>query len=76
MARGVFNWTYKDVVDLLKEHKFSLNDIDSSHHYYVKIVGGRIYQVEVPYHGSKTFKPRTLKSMFLQSGLTKADWGI
>ena len=76
MTRGVFNWTYKDVVGVLKEHGFRLNDMDSSHHYYLRFEGGRFYQVTVPFHGSKTIKPRTLKSMILQSGLPRSDWGV
>ncbi|MEK7480023.1 MAG: type II toxin-antitoxin system HicA family toxin [Patescibacteria group bacterium] len=76
MTRGVFNWTYKDVVDVLKAHGFRLNDIDSSHHFYIRFEHGRFYQVTVPFHGSRVLKPRTLKSMILQSGLTKEEWGI
>ena len=76
MSRGVFNWTYKDVVAVLKEHKFQLNHIDSSHHFYVKFVNGRIFQVQVPFHGKKSFKPRTLNGMIAQSGLSRADWGL
>ena len=76
MTKGVFNWTYKDVVAVLKENKFHLNDIDSSHHYYVRLMNGRLYQVSVPFHGSKVFKPKTLKGMIVQSGLTRTAWGL
>lgn len=76
MTRGFNNWTYRDVVDVLKEHGFSLHDMNSSHHFYIKFVNGRFYQVTVAFHGSKIFPPKTLKSMFTQSGLTKDDWGI
>lgn len=74
MTRGVFNWTYKDVVAFLKANDFSLNHTDSSHHYYVKYTPNKIYQVEVPYHGNKVFKPRTLNSMILQSGIERKIW--
>ena len=76
MTRGAFNWTYKDVVEILKEHGFFRNYIDSSHHYYIRVLNGRTYQVMVPYHGSKAFKPKTLSGMIVQSGLTRADWGL
>lgn len=74
MTRGVFNWTYKDVVTFLKANGFGLNYTDSSHHYYVKYTPGRIYQVMVPYHGSKVFKPKTLNGMILQSGIERRIW--
>ena len=76
MARGVFNWSFRDVVAVLTKHGFARHHIDSSHHFYIKFVDGRLYQVQVPYHGNKAFKPRTLKGMILQSGLSKEDWGI
>jgi predicted RNA binding protein YcfA (HicA-like mRNA interferase family) len=76
MPNGVFNWNFNDVVDVLKEHGFRLNDIEGSHYFYIRSHGGRIYQVCVPKHGAKSFKPRTLKGMVAQSGLTKAEWGL
>ena len=76
MTRGVFNWTFKDVVSLLKDKGFVRNHIDSSHHFYIKYIHGRLHQVQVPYHGNKVFKPRTLKGMILQSGLSRKDWGL
>ena len=74
MVRGVFNWTFKDVVTFLKENGFHRNHIDSSHHFYIRNVNGRIYQVMVPYHGSKSFKPKTLNGMILQSGIDRKIW--
>jgi predicted RNA binding protein YcfA (HicA-like mRNA interferase family) len=76
MTRGVFNWTYRDVVDVLKKHGFWLNDISSSHHFYIRFEHGRFYQASVPFHGKKTIKPKTMKSIIAQSGLSKEDWGI
>lgn len=70
------NWSFKEVTEVLKQHGFVRNHIDSSHHYFVRFVNGQLYQVQVPYHGSKVFKPRTLKGMVAQSGLSKKDWGI
>ncbi len=76
MSKGVFNWTYGDVVDLLKENGFTLNHIKGSHHFFVGTVGGKMRQVCVPKHGKQAFKPRTLKGMVAQSGLAKSAWGI
>lgn len=74
MTRGVFNWTYNDVVSVLKEHGFHLNHVKGSHHYFIGTVGGVMRQVCVPKHGSQSFKPRTFKGMVSQSGLSKEDW--
>ncbi len=76
MTRSVFNWSYKDVKKILEKNGFRLNDIDSSHHFYVRFHDNRFFQVTVPFHTSKIFKPRTLKSMILQSGLDKSAWGL
>jgi predicted RNA binding protein YcfA (HicA-like mRNA interferase family) len=76
MVRGVSNWTFSDVTDVLKEQGFVLNHIRGSHYFYVKMVGGQMRQVCVPKHGSRSFKPRTLKGMIMQSGLSKQVWGI
>ena len=76
MTKGVFNWTYGDVVSVLKEHGFQLNHAKGSHHFFIGSVGSKMHQVCVPKHGSQVFKPRTLKGMILQSGLSRKDWGI
>ncbi|MDE2020550.1 MAG: type II toxin-antitoxin system HicA family toxin [Patescibacteria group bacterium] len=76
MPNNLFNWTYTDIVEVLKEHGFHLNHIEGSHHFYVGFSGGMMRQVCVPRHGTKSFKPRTVKGMILQSGLPKKDWGI
>ncbi len=76
MSRGVMNWTFSDVVDVLKEHGFTLSHIEGSHYFYLKSHDGKVYQVCVPKHGSRAFKPRTLKGMIAQSGLTRSGWGI
>lgn len=76
MPRRVFNWNYNHVSGILKDHGFRLNHIESSHHFFVGTVNGKVCQVCVPKHGKKSFKPRTLKGMFMQSGLSKWDWGL
>lgn len=74
MPRGLNNWTYANVVDVLKEHKFILNHTRGSHYYFVGHYEGRLHQVCVPYHGSQTLKPRTLKGIIVQSGIPKDLW--
>ncbi len=76
MPRGVFNWTFDDVVAVLKENGFSLNHIRGSHFFYVGHVNGKMRQVSVQKHGRLAFKPRTFKSMVEQSGLSKKVWGL
>lgn len=74
MPKGVFNWTFSDVVDFLKKYSFIYAHTKGSHYYYVGKYGGKPRIVQVPFHGSKTFKPRTLKSMVRQSGIPLNLW--
>ncbi len=74
MPNGLKNWTYNDVVDLLKTHHFTLNHTRGSHHYFIGLMGGRFRQVCVPYHGSLAVKPRTMRGIILQSGVPKEVW--
>ena len=76
MPKGVFNWTFSDVVVILKENGFYLNYIKGSHCFYVGFIGGKTRQVCVPKHGNIAFKPRTLKGMIEQSGLLRDRWGL
>jgi predicted RNA binding protein YcfA (HicA-like mRNA interferase family) len=74
MARGLYNWTAEDVVRFLKERRFTLNHTKGSHYFYVGHYSGAFRQVCVPFHGSRTIKPRTLKGIILQSGIPKNEW--
>lgn len=74
MTRGLLNWTFNDVVDFLKARKFILNHTNGSHFYYVGHTNGKYRQVCVPFHGSKTIKPRTMRGIILQSGIEKKEW--
>ena len=76
MPNRVFNWTYTDIVRVLKDNGFTLNHVEGSHHYYVGSVDGRMRQVCVAYHGKTSFKPRTFKGIMLQSGLSKEAWEL
>jgi len=74
MTRGVFNWNFYDVEKFLKNNGFRLNHIEGSHHYYTKWNDGALRQVCIPFHGSKSLKPRTLKGIIVQSGIIKDEW--
>lgn len=76
MPKGVFNWTFDDVVSVLKENNFQLNHIRGSHFYYIGTHGGKMYQMCVPKHGKISLKPRTFKSIVTQSGLSTKIWKL
>ena len=74
MTRGIFNWTFDDVVRFLKDRDFSLNDVTGSHYFYVGKSGSEIRQVSVPFHGRKSIKPRTMEGIIRQSGILRREW--
>ncbi|OHA17012.1 MAG: hypothetical protein A3C79_01885 [Candidatus Taylorbacteria bacterium RIFCSPHIGHO2_02_FULL_45_28] len=76
MPKGAFNWTFNDVVAVLKENGFHLNHIKGSHYFYVGYIDGKARQVCVAKHGKISFKPRTFKGMMEQSGLSRDKWGL
>lgn len=74
MAKDVFNWNYSEVVYFLKKHQFVYSHTRGSHEHYVGHYGGQPRIVQVPFHGSKSFKPRTFKGMIRQSGIPQKIW--
>jgi len=74
MPNGLRNWKFRDAERFLKKNKFSLNHTNGSHFYYTGHVNKVLKNVCVPYHGSKSIKPRTLKGIILQSGISKKEW--
>jgi len=74
MPRGIFNWTFSDVVKFLKNYGFVYSHSKGSHYYYVGHYGGSPRIVQVPFHGSKTLKPRTIKGIVRQSGISIKIW--
>lgn len=74
MAKKLFNFTFRDVDSFLKEKGFHLNYTNGSHYYYVGHYQKILRHVCVPFHGSKTIKPRTLKGIILQSGISQSEW--
>jgi len=76
MPNRVFNWTFDDVIRVLKENGFQLNHIRGSHFYYTGNYEGILRQVSVPKHGKISFKPRTFKGIVTQSGLSTKIWKL
>lgn len=74
MPKGVFNWTFSDVIEFLKEYRFVYAHTEGSHYYYAGKYGGEPRIVQVPFHGSKPFKPRTFKGIVKQSGIPLNIW--
>ena len=74
MPRGVYNWTAEEVIRILKQYGFTLTHTRGSHYYYAGRYGGLFRQVCVPFHGSRTLKPRTMKGIMAQSGIPKEMW--
>ncbi len=74
MPRGLHNWTFKQVVKFLKSNNFIQSHVIGSHFHYIKSENGKIFSVQVPFHGNKAIRPRTLQTIILQSGIPKTSW--
>lgn len=71
MPRRYNNWTFKDVERVLRDNGFHLHHTNGSHFYYL---GKSMQLVCVPFHGKAPIKPRTMKSIIVQSGLDTKEW--
>jgi predicted RNA binding protein YcfA (HicA-like mRNA interferase family) len=74
MTKGVFNWTFNEVVKFLKSRDFHHIETVGSHYHYTAVIGGIARLVQVPFHGQSAIKPRTFKSIVIQSGLPMKEW--
>ena len=74
MPNGLFNWTFRDVAEFLKDRGFILNYTNASHYYYIGTYAKVLRNVCVPFHGSKIIKPRTIKGIIVQSGIPQKEW--
>lgn len=74
MPNGLLNWKFSDVEKFLKKRSFILNHTRGSHYYYTGYYNKETRQVCVPFHGSKTIKPRTMRSIVVQSGIPPKEW--
>jgi predicted RNA binding protein YcfA (HicA-like mRNA interferase family) len=74
MPRGVNNWSAEDVVRFVRARGFVFNHAKGSHYFYIGKVDGSLRQICIPFHGSKSLKPRTVKGIILQSGIPMSEW--
>jgi len=73
MPNGLFNWTYKDVVEFLKENNFKFgHEKFGSHEAWINTKTQAV--VDINFHGQKSFPPRTLETMIRQSKIDKKIW--
>jgi len=73
MPNGLFNWTYGDVIEFLKENNFVFsNERGGSHEAWKNIKTGAM--VDINFHAQKSFRPRTLETMIRQSKIDKKIW--
>ena len=74
MPRGIFNWSFDDVDRFLRDNGFRISNTRGSHFYYSGHGNGELRIVCVPFHGNNAIKPRTLKGIIKQSGITIDKW--
>ena len=73
MPNGLFNWCYSDVTKFLKEKGFEfLETRKGSHEAWINKNTQAI--VEINFHGTKSFPPRTVETMIRQSKMDKKEW--
>jgi predicted RNA binding protein YcfA (HicA-like mRNA interferase family) len=75
MPKKLSNWTFKNIERFLRANGFALSHTNGSHYYYRGLEAGIIRNVCVPFHGSnEPIKPRTVKSIIVQSGISIEIW--
>lgn len=74
MPRGLNNWTHADVVRFLKNFGFYHSHTKGSHYFYIGRHNKALRNVCVPFHGSKSISPKTMKGIISQSGIPKDEW--
>jgi predicted RNA binding protein YcfA (HicA-like mRNA interferase family) len=62
------------IMRFLKKNDFVLTHERGSHYYYSKKNNNRSYLVTVPFHGSESIHPKTMKSIIVQSGIPQSEW--
>lgn len=74
MPRGLYNWKAEQVIRFLKKYNFVNTHNRGSHFYYLGSYRGETRLVCIPIHSGTALKPRTLKSIIIQSGIPKDKW--
>lgn len=74
MPKGLNNWTYKDVIDFLREKEFYFSkEKDGSHE--VWISKDKASTVDINFiQGNESYPIRTLETMIRQSNIDKKEW--
>lgn len=73
MPKGIFNWTYDDIIDFLKENSFEFfENRKGSHEAWINLNTKAV--VDLQFHGRKSFRPKTLESIIRQSKIDKKKW--
>jgi len=74
MARGLKNWTCREVTEFLKDRGFYFSHTKGSHYFYVK-KAEKEYTVEVNFlTGGESYPPLTMKTMIINSGIPEKEW--
>ena len=73
MAKGLSNWSYKDVTEFLKENGFEFLEYrKGSHEAWINRTTNAVVEINV--HGTRSFVIRTLETMIRQSKIDKKVW--
>lgn len=74
MPKGLHNWTYKQVIEFLREKEFTLyNERKGSHEAWISKDGKAVVEVNF-IQGNESYPIRTLETMIRQSELDKKEW--
>jgi predicted RNA binding protein YcfA (HicA-like mRNA interferase family) len=76
MPRRLYNWSYRNVVDFLKENGFTfLKPLRGSHERWIRRDGNSTVNATVEVNiTNRSYPVKTLKMMIRQSRIDEADW--
>ena len=74
MSKEFNNWTFSDVIKVLRKNGFLFHKSRGSHFQYKKKINGKMHLVVVQSHGKKSIPVGTMHSIIRQSGLDKKVW--
>ena len=64
MPRGLFNWSYRDVIDFISKNGFVFyKQREGSHEYWINKSTSAI--LDINFHAQKSFRPRTISILRL-----------
>lgn len=74
MPKGLNNWTYKDVIDFLREKGFYFSkEKEGSHEVWISKDGTSTVEINFM-QGNESYPIRTLETMIRQSNIDKKEW--